>query len=137
MKPVDFEKILFPLNGLATAAVFFLIFPTTHIYAGWFPEKKGSLWLIPAGILFFSASVWFFTSLITPKLIRRGIFEDRRKTGRDRPDRVDISKVASAVLNFVLHMTFLLVMSAFLAAQVRSGSIGDLLFSRNVVWRAP
>ncbi len=134
MKPVNFEKILFPLNALLTAAIFFMITPTTYIYTHWFPEKNDSLWLVPAVVMGVSAVIWFVTSLNMPRLIQKGIFEDRRKDSR--PARVDVSRVAGMVANFLFHMIFLLLMCGLLVAEMRSGTPGRVLFSRNTVWHA-
>lgn len=138
MKPIDCEKILFPVNALLTAVIFFLINPAIHIYAGWFPDKKDSLWLVPVWILGISAVVWFFTSLSMPWMIRKGIFEDRRLNRPLQPGRpqVDVSRVAGQILNFLFHMIFLLAICFFMVSEMKKGTTGKVLFSRNISWNA-
>ena len=138
MKPVNFEKILFPLNAIITAVVFFLLKPSTYIYAQWFPDKKDSLWLIPAGVIFTSAVLWLLTSLNLPKLIQKGVFEDRRKNDRSSEEvaPMNVRRTLWPVLVFIFHMALIAGMCASLIVEMRSDTTGHLLFN-NIVWRAP
>ncbi len=138
MKPVNLEKILFPLNGVVTAVVFFLLAPTTRIYASWFPEKKAELWWAPVGLLVFSAVLWIFTSLAMPHLIKKGVFEDRRK-GMPREGRanVDLSRVLGALSVFTFHMAVLIIMSVTLVIGMNKGMTGKIFPRGNIAWDAP
>lgn len=138
MKPIDFSKILFPINAIITAFVFFLLAPSTHIYAEWFPEKKDSLWLIPVTVIFISSALWLLTSLNLPKLIEKGIFEDRRKNDRSScPDKpMNIWKTVWPVFVFIFHMTLLGAMCIGLVAEMKSEATGKIFFN-NIAWRAP
>ena len=122
MKPINFEKILFPANAIITAVVFFFLTPTTYIYARWFPDKKDSLWLIPAAIVFTSAMLWLLTSLNLPKLIKKGVFEDRRKNDRSSqgPAPMNVWRTVWPVIVFVFHMTLLAGMCASLIWEMKS-----------------
>ncbi len=137
MKPLNLEKILFPVNAIVTAVVFFLLAPTTRIYARWFPEKKDSMWWIPVWVLGISVVLWVATSLAMPYLIRKGVFEDRRKAARgDGPQPpVRLSKVFGAVSVFVFHMIILIALSLSLIVEMRKGGSERLFPGHNIVWR--
>ena len=138
MKPINFEKILFPVNAIITAVVFLFLTPTTYIYAGWFPDKKDSLWLFPAAAISISTVLWLSTSLNLPKLIQKGVFEDRRKNARssEASAPINIWRTIWPVAVFIFHMTLLAGICVSLIAEMKSGATGNLLFN-NIVWRAP
>jgi hypothetical protein len=129
VKPLDFEKIFFPVNAVITGIVFFLLAPTTQIYAEWFPDKKNSLWLIPAIAIGGSGLLWIVVSLNLPKLIERGIFEDRRK-GRRQPERSKRARIFRSLVPitvFFFHMALMLGICISMIVYMRSGSFGKLL----------
>ena len=139
MKPINFQSLFLPLNAAITGIVFFLLFPTTRIYASWFPDKKNELWLLPASIVLVSSALWLLGSLSTPFLIRTGIFEERRRG--PRPDetarRVRVFKASMPVLSFFFHMILLiaLCMSVISAARARSEDKSFKGVAWNYVWR--
>lgn len=137
MKPINFDKILFPVNAVITAAVFFLLMPSTYIYAKWFPEKKDSLWLIPAGVAFTSVALWLLTSLNLPKLIQKGVFEDRRKNTRSsgEVEPMNVRRTIWPVIVFIFHLSVIAGMSAALISHMRNSERGSSLFN-NIVWKA-
>lgn len=131
MKPVDFARILFPINAIITAVVFFLLAPSTHIYAEWFPEKKDSLWLIPAAVVLLSCVLWLLTSLNLPRLIEKGIFEDRRKNDRSSVPSVpmNLRKTIWPVAVFIFHMAIIGAMCMILLAEMRNETTGKFIFN--------
>lgn len=133
MKPFDFSKVLFPINAIITAVVFFLLVPSTRIYAKWFPEKKDSLWLIPVTVIALSAALWLWTSLNLPELIKKGVFEDRRKDARSSgaPVPMNIRRTIYPAIVFIFHMALLIGICICLIAEMRSGATGN--FFNNIM----
>lgn len=139
MKPIDFGKILFPVNAAVTAVVFFLLVPTTYVYSSWFPDKKDSLWLVPAAVLLGSAAVWLMTSLNLPKLIEKGIFEDRRKNDRSSAGQtpMNVRRTVWPVLVFIFHMGLLGLMCISLISEMRRGAGENIFFNDRMFWKTP
>ena len=139
MKPLNFQSFLLPLNGVITGIVFFLLFPTTHIYASWFPEKKNQLWLFSLGIALGSAFLWLLGSLSTPFLIKSGIFEDRRRQPRSEETaaRVRYFKMALPIASFLFHMFLLIGLCVTMIVWTRGHSAHETLegVSWNYVFR--
>lgn len=79
MKIIDPEHWIFTLTSLAIAVVFVLLTPSAQIIADWFPGKTDWLWLYPGGLFALSLLLWFVYRLSLPRLIEKGIMDDRRK----------------------------------------------------------
>ncbi len=80
----DIQKFIFRLNLILTGIIFFLMSPTLRVYRSWFPEKKNSLWLYPIICCVISAFLWFGTSLLLPRLIKKGLVKDLRGSPREQ-----------------------------------------------------
>jgi len=79
MKIIDPEHWIFTLTAIAIGAVFVLLTPSTTIIARWYPGKTDWLWLYPTVLFCSSFFLWLVYRVKLPRLIERGIFEDRRR----------------------------------------------------------
>ena len=134
MKPVNFQSFLFPINGILTAVVFFLLSPAVRIYARWFPDKKDALWFFPLGVVLGSAVLWLSASMATPYLIKRGIFENRRRDSRpeDSEAAKRFWKMIFPILIFVFHMLVLIGICISVLVGMRNNSSDDNI--RDILW---
>ena len=139
MKPLNFQSFFLPLNTVITGIVFFLLSPTTRIYAAWFPDKKDQLWFFPIGVVLASAILWLLGSLSTPFLVQSHFFEDRRRDSRpeNTAARVRYFKVAIPVASFVFHMFLLIGICVSMIVWRRGHSASEVLegVSWNYVFR--
>lgn len=122
MKPPDFEGWIFRLNVIVTGFVFFLLAPTTQIFSSKFPDKKDTLWLFPLSVVSASLGLWFLMRLALPWMIRKGIFEDRRKIPRPQSRRgwERLEKIFFPVVVLALHLLLLIALCVMMVLFMRS-----------------
>ena len=117
MDRFGFQKIIFRLNIVITAIVFFLLTPTVRIYRSWFPEKQDSLWILPVAVILVSSALWILARLGIPYFIRKGWMEELRQDPRPpAPWPQRFLRIGPSVALTVFH---LLVLVLFSAALVR------------------
>ena len=117
------------VNVLATAIVFLLLMPTVRIYASWFPDKKESLWLLPAGVTLISCLLWFLASLSLPLLIRWRVVADLRKDLRPpAPLAQKMIRTLSPILVSIFHTGMVIWFCAALIRFMQSNAF-DKLFT--------
>jgi hypothetical protein len=111
------QQVIFRLNILITAVVFFLLTPTVRIYRSWFPDKKDSLWLLPVAVIFMSSALWILARLGIPYFIRKGWMQELRQD--DRPGQPFWKRAVSFGVPTALTAFHLLLLVFFSAVLVR------------------
>ena len=129
MKIFNFQKIMFRINVVVITIVFVLLLPTTRIIAAWYPGQTDLLWFFPVAVLVITTLLWFMTSLSIPFLIKKGIFEERRKTPRPelRWTFRRFWRITLPVITLVIQMLLLIFLCMSLIAFMRSETLPSFL----------
>jgi len=129
MKIFDPERWIFTLTSLAIAAVFILLTPSTSIIARWFPGKTDWLWIYPGLLFVLSLILWLIYRLSLPRLIEKGIFEDRRKN-RQLPELSSSERTwrwLRPMLRLFIQVFLIAALCSTVLTWMRSGKNRDLL----------
>jgi len=129
MKIFNFDKIFFRINVIAVLIVFILLAPTTHIVASWYPGKRDILWLLPLAVLIGSIVLWLLTALSMPRLIKWGIFEDRRKKPRNETvhQMRRVFRITMPMIMMAVQVGVLIGMCMCLIAFMRGDTLAQYL----------